>query len=144
LYGVVGLHATGVLSASIRDRSELAAEAAEGIVDWADSEPRVDVRYTRTGGLIEISGREFLTLASRRAVPRIFHAQLRTLAEHGDPWNEERIEQLVQELADIGVHLEPNERRWPRTPLEPLADHARRHQFLAVMERALDTLTGSP
>lgn len=76
--------------------------------------------------------------------PGIFHVQLSTLAEHGDPWTEERIEQLVRELADIGVHLDPNERRWPRTPLEPLADHARRHQFLAVMERALDTLTGSP
>lgn len=58
------------LVASIRDRSELAAEAAEGILGWADSEPRVDVRYTRTGGLIEISGRKLLTLWLGYAVPR--------------------------------------------------------------------------
>ena len=131
------------LVARIRDRSELAGEAADGILEWADSEPRVDIRYTRTGGVIEISGRELLTFWTSYAVPRIFHVHLRTLADHGDAWDEQRVEQLVHELADIGVHLEPDERRWPRTKLEPLADGARRQQFCKLMERVLDTLTSS-
>ena len=68
---------------------------------------------------------------------------LRTLSDHGEPWDDERIEQLVQELADIGVHLERNALR-PKAPLEPLADDARRQEFLTLMERVLDTLTTSP
>ena len=67
---------------------------------------------------------------------------LQTLSEHGEPWDDERIEQLVQELADIGVQLE-QKRTWPKTPLEPLADDTRRRQFLTLMERVLDTLTTS-
>ena len=69
---------------------------------------------------------------------------LQTLANHGEPWDDKRNEQLVQELADIGVNLDSNERRWPRAPLESLADEGRRRQFLALMVRALDTLPGSP
>jgi hypothetical protein len=66
--------------------------------------------------------------------------QLRTLSDHGEPWDDERIEQLVQEVADIGVQLGPN-RNWPKAPLEALADDTRRQQFLTLMERTLDTLT---
>jgi hypothetical protein len=50
----------------------------------------------------------------------------------------------VQDLAEIGVRLEPK-RTWPKTPLEPLADDARRQEFLTLMEqRVLETLTISP
>lgn len=66
------------------------------------------------------------------------------LANHGEPWDDKRIEQLVQELADIGVKLDSDERRWPKAPLESLADEGRRRQFLALMERTLDTLPGPP
>jgi hypothetical protein len=34
------------LLATIRDQSELAADAAEAILDWEDREPRLEVRYT--------------------------------------------------------------------------------------------------
>lgn len=43
------------LLASIREQSELAAHAAEGILDWADGEPRLSVRYTPP--LASVSGR---------------------------------------------------------------------------------------
>ena len=68
---------------------------------------------------------------------------LKTLSDHGEPWDDERIEQFAQELADIGVQLGPNRKR-PSAPLEALADDTRRQQFLTLMERALDTLTTSP
>jgi hypothetical protein len=42
-----------------------------------------------------------------------------------EPWDDEMIEQLVQELADIGVQLEAK-RTWPKTLLEPLADDTTR------------------
>jgi len=70
---------------------------------------------------------------------------LRTLADHGAPGNGEHVEQLVQELADIGVNLDSGEPRSRNlAPLEPLADDTRRQQFLTLMERVLDTLTASP
>jgi hypothetical protein len=68
---------------------------------------------------------------------------LQTLSDHGKPWDKERIEQLVQELADIGVQLEPKRIR-PKAPLEPLADDTRRQEFLTLMERVLHSLTTSP
>ncbi len=76
--------------------------------------------------------------------PGTIQVLLQTLADHGEPWDDKRIEQLVQELADIGVNLDSDERRCPKAPLESLADEGRRRQFLALMERALDTLPGSP
>lgn len=131
------------LVASIREHSALAADGAEGVLDWADREPRLEIRYTRTRGFIETAGRVLLKLYTTRW-PGTIQVLLETLADHGEPWDDKRIEQLVQELADIGVNLDSDERRWLKVPLESLADEGRRRQFLALMERALDTLPGSP
>lgn len=68
---------------------------------------------------------------------------LKTLSDHGEPWDDEGIEQLVQDLAEIGVRLGPK-RTWPKAPLAPLADDTTRRQFFALMERVLDRLTTSP
>jgi hypothetical protein len=130
------------LLASIREQSELAADAAEAILDWADREPRLEVRYTPARCSVETAGRLLLRFAAT-AWPEKILVQLQTLADHGEPWNDERIEQLAQELADIGVRLDPKRTR-PRAPLEPLANDITRERFLTLMERALDTLTTSP
>jgi hypothetical protein len=130
------------LLASIREQSELAADAADALFDWADREPRLNVRYTRTRGRIETAGRLLLRFAAT-GWPGKINVALQTLADHGEPWDDERIEQFVQELADIGVNLNPDERA-PTAPLEPLADDVTRRRFLALMEQALDTLTASP
>lgn len=127
------------LLANIREQSELAADAAEAVLDWAEREPRVDVRCTPTTAAFWRAGRPILRL-TRRAEIRV---QLRTLSDHGAPWDDQHIERLVQDLADIGVQLGP-QRIKPKALLEPLADEARRQQFLSVMERVLDTLTTSP
>jgi hypothetical protein len=70
--------------------------------------------------------------------------QLHTLAKHDGPWDDERVEQLVQKLVDIGVTLDSEERRRPKAPLAPLADDTSRQSLLTLMERVLDTLTTSP
>ena len=127
------------LLAIIREQSELAADAAEAILDWADREPRLEVRYTpRIGVRLWTAGGRLLQI-DRGGHLRMF---LQTLSDHGKPWDKERIEQLVQELADIGVQLEPKRIR-PKAPLEPLADDTRRQEFLTLMERVLHSLTTS-
>jgi hypothetical protein len=131
------------LVAGIREQSVPAADAAEGILDWAERDPRLDTRYTRTRVVIETAGRRLLKFSLTQR-PTQFEAELQTLANHGERWDDERIERFVQDFADIGVRFQPHERRWPKAPLEPLADDTRRHQFLTLIEQALDALTGSP
>jgi hypothetical protein len=118
----------------------VAADAAEAILNWADREPRLEVRYTHRSSVRLWSAGGRLLQIDRGGRLRLV---LLTLSEHGEPWDDERIEQLVQELAEIGVQLEPK-RTWPKTPLEPLADDTTRRQFLTLMERVLDALATSP
>jgi len=127
------------LVASICEQSEPAAAAAEGILDWADREPRLDVRYTRTSVVrLWAAGKQLLQI-DRGGQLRVI---LQSLSEHGEPWDAGGIERLVQDLAEIGVQLEPK-RTWPKTALEPLADDTRRQQFFTLMDRVLDTLRTS-
>jgi hypothetical protein len=127
------------LLAIIRKQSELAADAAEGILDWADGESRLDVRYTPTAGVrLRTAGRPLLIM-TRGGQLRVV---LNTLSERGER-DDERIAQLAQDLAAIGVQLEPKGAR-PKTPLEPLADDTRRQRFLTSMEQVLDRLTSAP
>ncbi len=130
------------LVASIREQSALAGDGAEGILDWADGEPRLNTRYTPTRVHIETGNESLLKLAATGWADKI-ELRLQALADHGAPWDDERIEQLVQDLADIGVHLGPK-RTWPQAALEPLADDTRRRQFITLMEPVLDTLTTFP
>jgi hypothetical protein len=127
------------LLASIRDQDESAARAAEAVLDWADREPRLDFRYTPTSVGLWTAGKKILGMDRSAEIQVV----LMTLSDHGAPWDEERIEELVQQLADIGVQLGPK-RNWPSAPLEPLADDTTRQRFLTLVERVLDTLTNSP
>jgi hypothetical protein len=96
---------------------------------------------TRTRAAGTKRQKEFLTLAATRR-PAEIEVRLQTLADHGEPWDDERIKRLAQNLADSGVQLAPK-RTWPQPPLEPLADETTRQRFLTLMEPALDTLTSS-
>ena len=51
------------LVASIREQSESAGDAVEGILDWADHESRLNVRYTNTRCRIETGAGPLLRLA---------------------------------------------------------------------------------
>ena len=122
--------------------SDTAAEAAERILDWAQAEPRLKVRYTQTAGIIgPDSRRPLVKLWPKRSINKGFEVNFRTLETHGEPWDDEHCERLRQSLADIGVSLE-GKPGWPKAPLAPLADDARRQQFFEVIEEALESLAG--
>jgi hypothetical protein len=94
----------------------VAAHAAEGILDWADGEPRLSVRYTPTAGVrFRTAGRRLL-LIDRRGQLGVF---LKTLWEHAEPWDDEKVEQLVRDLANFGTQLDATRAR-PRAAVEPL------------------------
>ena len=132
------------LLARIREESEPAGDAAEAILDWATDEPRLNVRYTDTRCRMETGAGPLLRLATTWW-PEKIQVHLRTLANHGEPRDDGRVERLVQELADIGVNLDSGEPRSRNlAPLEPLADDTTRQQFLTLMEGVLDTLTTFP
>ena len=123
------------LLASIREQSESAGDAAEGILDWADREPRLNVRYMYTRCRIETGAGPLLRLATT-TWPEKIQVHLRTLANHGEPPDEGRVERLVQELADIGVNLDSDEPRSRNlAPLEPLAGFSGSPLGLGVTHR---------
>jgi hypothetical protein len=129
-----------ILLGRLRERSPATADAAGCILDWAHGKPGLDVRYARNSVAVGSGGRGLLRLGETGEV----ELSLETLIQHGEPWDEEHIEELVRELGGLGVHLSPHLRKYPRAPLQPLADATRRHEFLAVMERVLDSLTEPP
>jgi hypothetical protein len=73
-----------------------------------------------------------------RMRPREVQVSLSAVIKKGEPWDEPT-KTLVQDLEKIGVKLAGNR---PRAPLELLADDRTREEFLALMERHLETLTG--
>lgn len=120
--------------------SEEAALVARELLDWAENQPELQVRYSQTDGpnpttdaIVEVSGSTLFRIRRQREVRVSYEA----LTAHGEPWNEARIGQLVQELDQIGLR---RERDRPRAPLEALADEDRRHKFLALMERVIGAL----
>lgn len=118
------------LLARSREESPLAGDAAQGILDWASGEPRLDIRYTNTRARIETDAGPLLRLAATLWSGKI-QVHLRTLVDHGEPSDDRRVERLVQQLADIGVNLDSNEpRSRSLAPLEPLADATARQRFL--------------
>jgi hypothetical protein len=128
--------------AALSEHSEAAANAADAILRWAESAPHLDVRYTTTMGVIETRGRPILkirTASDSRA--RALEVHLETLVKHGDPWDQDHVDQLVDELARVGVTLDPG-RRWPNAAIEPLADQQRRRSFLDEINRVIDSLSG--
>jgi hypothetical protein len=120
--------------------NEEVALVASELLDWAEGQPEIHVRYSQTDGpnpttdaIVEVSGSTLFRIRRQREV----RVSIEALAAHGEPWNEARVGQLVQELDQIGLK---QERDRPRAPLEALVDEARRQQFLALMERVVGTL----
>jgi hypothetical protein len=114
--------------------SEGGLEAAEGLLEWADETRGVSVKYSPKGVAAVRAPRGGLF----KLKPQEVQVSLSGVIASGEPWDE-RTTQLVRGLDDIGVSLEGTR---PRAPLELLADESRRAQFLTLMERHLETLTG--
>ncbi len=131
-----------LVASTRRNHSPAAADAAEAILEWAERDPRIETRYTRTSGVIQTAGGlTLLKLRPKRSITKGLEVSLHTLADHGEGWDDERIEQFGQELSEIGLNLE-GDRRWPKASLEPLANTDRCQRFFESMESAIKALTG--
>lgn len=129
-----------MLVETIAERSALAGEAAAAVLGWAERDAELDVRYTRTGGVIEIDSAPLIRLwTNPEWVDRPLEVRLETLATHGEPWDSEHIEELVRQLDELGLNLGPG-RRWPRAPLEPLAVEPTRERFFELIRKVIATL----
>jgi hypothetical protein len=115
-------------------RSPDAAVVAEDLLDWAEDEPRLTVRYTPTGGVIEThSGSRVFRIAEHREI----RVSRRVLAAHRLAVEPKAHQQLLQDLDKIGVRFD-GERS--KAPLQSLAEESKGEEFLALMERLLGTL----
>jgi hypothetical protein len=124
------------LLSALSERSPQAVDAAQGLLDWAETHPDLWVRWTAAANIELEEG--------RRAILRIWaegtlEIKVNTLRHLG--WNDEQVESWLQRIEQIpGVTLQGNRRRWPRTPLKPLADPAQRRRLLDELESAFSTL----
>lgn len=126
--------------AALAQHSKSAADATDAILRWAESTAGLDVRYTPKVAMIRTGGRVILKLwPDSDPDARTLELHLETLVKHGDPWDDERIDQLVQELRDLGVHFDDG-RRWTYAAIEPLADKQRRQRFFDVIARVASSL----
>jgi hypothetical protein len=124
----------------LQAHDEKAAQAGNAILDWAERSPDLNVRYTATFGIIEVGGAAILKIRTAPdSLRRALEVHLESLIKHGEPWDEAHLEQLIVDLAGVGVELDPG-RRWPNAPIEPLADPTRRQQFLGLIEQVINTL----
>jgi hypothetical protein len=124
------------LVAALGYQSAEAASAAEAILDWAERQPRLEVRWTKAAD-VSVRGTEpLLRLWPDGGV----EVRLETLRHPPGGWDDARIEQLATKLNEIeGVALGPG-RRWPRLPLVSLAEPVARQAFLDVIDDASNKL----
>jgi hypothetical protein len=127
------------LLAALADLDANAADAATALLDWGESHPDLNVRWNRAGDIgLAVGYQGLLRLWAEGAV----EIKVNTLRHADAGWDDDdRIEQLLQRLEQIdGVEFTGTRRQWPRTPLAPLADPAKRQSFLAVLTDVLEEL----
>jgi hypothetical protein len=126
----------GRLIAALAHQSEEVASAAEAVLDWAEQQPRLAVRWTRAADLSVGDTEPLLRLWPDGSV----EIRLETLRHLPAGWDDARIEQFASRLDEIdGVSLGSG-RRWPRLPLTSLAAPRARQEFLDVIEEASNHL----
>jgi hypothetical protein len=123
---------TGLLAAlAERDKSE--ADAAGGLLDWAEARPEVEVWWSKDTANIGVS-----RMKSRPAILRIWttrgiEVRLQSLRT-SEGWDDARCDELIARLQRIdGLRFDAG-RQWPKAPLAPLADPDARREFTAVIE----------
>lgn len=127
------------LIAALSEVGPGAVLAGEGILDWAERHPDLNVRWTNACDIAPASGGGPILRIWGEGTLEVKVHTLR----HADPaWNDDdRIEELVRRLEEIdGVDLTGNRRQWPRTPLAPLGKADSRQALLAVIEELLPVL----
>jgi hypothetical protein len=115
--------------------SPAAAAAAEHLFNWADSMKSRGVRVHPTSTQCAIKAPRGPLFRVRSSEVQV---SLSAVTKKDEPWDQPT-KQLVQDLDEIGVRLGKGNR--PRAPLELLAHDPTPAEFLALMERHLETLT---
>jgi hypothetical protein len=128
------------LLAALNDGDPGAADAAEAVLDWAEEQPDLSVRWNKAGDIGLAVGHPALL---RIWAEGTIEVKVHTLRQIDRGWdNDERIDRLIARLEEIdGVQFfKGARRRWPRTALAPLAETDKRQTFLAVVMDAIREL----
>jgi hypothetical protein len=121
------------LLAALADRDRAEADAAAGLLDWAEGQPDVEIWWSKDTANIGQS-----TMKNRPAILRIWtqrgiEVRLQSLRA-SEGWDDARCNQLIDQLEAIdGVHFDDG-RQWPKAPLAPLADPDARRRFTTLIE----------
>ena len=122
---------------------------AEELFEWADrmKSRGVEVRCpTRKQCFIEVADADAGTDAKRDGLFRVRPGEVRvSLSALRSHWDETRIREFVQDLTRIDMRFQIDTKfkaKRPEAPLESLVEESKREEFLKLMERALNTLTG--
>lgn len=131
------------LLSTLREQDPDAAVAAEELLDWAEQHPELNVRWNRAGDIgLAVGYPALLRIWDEGRV----EVKVNTLRKVDELWDDDaRIETLLQRLEGIeGIVLKGTRLQWPRTPLAPLADPAKRQLFLEIMSDVIAGLKASP
>jgi hypothetical protein len=124
------------LLAELSERDPADVAAAEALLEWAQSDPKLNVRWNSAGDIGLVTGGPALLRIWAEGTLEVKAWSLRRLHPAWD--DDGRVGELMTELEKIdGVVLEDHRLQWPRTPLAPLADHMKRAQLIEVMERVI-------
>jgi hypothetical protein len=130
------------LLSTLRDGDPSAALVAQALLTWGESRPELDIRWNRAGDIGLVGMRSGLLRIWGEGTVEV---KVNTFRKLDNPWDDSRIEQLLQSLEQIdGVSLKGNRRQWPRTRLAPLAEPVKHKAFTAVFADVIDELTLSP
>jgi len=126
------------LLAALTEVDRDAADAAGAILDWADEQPQLRLRWTRAGNIGPEASDPVLLLWPNG----MLNLRVETLRHLDAAWDDdERVEQLLRRPEAIdGVTFTGNRRRWPVTPLAPLADPTNRDALLAIVAEVVSAL----
>jgi hypothetical protein len=128
------------LLAELSEHGPADVAAAEALLEWAESHPKLNVRWNRAGDIGLVTGGSGLLRIWAEGTLEVKAWTLRQL----DPaWDDDgRVDELMTQLEKIdGVVLKGRRLQWPRTPLAPLADPSKHAELVAVMQDVIDGLS---
>ena len=137
---------TGLLAVLAR-RDPQEAEVAEALLDWADDHPNLCVRWNRAGDICLANHNPgLLRIWGQGTYEGTVEIKVDTLRKFYPGWDDDdRVERLMRRIEEIeGVRLRDTRMRWPKTPLAPLADPAKRKVFVEIIDGIVAGLRSPP
>ena len=123
-----------------RDPAE--AEAAAGLLDWAEATADVVVWWSKDTANIGLASMKTRPAILRLWTRRGIEVRLQSLRS-GAGWDDARCDQLMTRLQAIGGLRFDDGRQWPKAPLAPLADANARRQFTAEVGSLFADIAGA-